>query len=287
MGRVEIAMVILLALVVVPSASTRAEWISDRLPPISEQERKALQLVEEWSGSRYSEPIRGRGGQVLYVYGLHAARIVCAPLRVCDLALQPGETLTSDPHLGDTARWLIGHAQSGPATEQISHLLIKPLDAGLVTTLYVPTTRRSYHLELLSHPTDYMPSVGFLYPEALTTERQKPSSQPSTAVQQTSSPDIPVTLEQLDFDYQIDGEAAWRPLRVFNDGSRTFIEFPRHLQGQPTPVLLVLDGNGQTDLVNYRVRANRYIVDGLFQRAALLVGVGSEQQQVTVVRGRP
>ena len=274
-----------LALLAAPLA--RGDWISDTLPPITEQEKKALELVDEWSGARNSEPILGLGGQVLFVYGLHAARIVCAPLRVCDLALQTGETLSSDPHLGDSARWLVDHAESGPETARVSHLLIKPLDAGLSTTLYIPTSRRSYHLELLSHPTDYMPSVGFLYPEALTLRRREQQQQLARTARKNRLPGIPVTLDDLDFDYEIDGSAAWRPVRVFNDGSRTFIEFPGNLQGQQAPILLVLDGGSEAELVNYRVSGDRYVVDGLFQLAALLAGTGKAQQRVTIRRVTP
>jgi type IV secretory pathway VirB9-like protein len=36
--------------------------------------------------------------------------------------------------------------------------------------------------------------------------------------------------------------------------------------------------------VNYRVRGNYYIVDKLFQQAALIVGVGSDQQKVEITK---
>ena len=96
-----------------------------------------------------------------------------------------------------------------------------------------------------------------------------------------------MTLDDLDFDYEIDGSAAWRPVRVFNDGSRTFIEFPGNLQGQQAPILLVLDGGSEAELVNYRVSGDRYVVDGLFQLAALLAGTGKAQQRVTIRRVTP
>jgi type IV secretory pathway VirB9-like protein len=47
----------------------------------------------------------------------------------------------------------------------VQHLIIKPLDVGLETSMVVTTNRRSYHLKLRSHRSQYMPQVAFTYPE--------------------------------------------------------------------------------------------------------------------------
>jgi type IV secretion system protein TrbG len=38
-------------------------------------------------------------------------------------------------------------------------------------------------------------------------------------------------------------------------------------------------------IVNYRVQGNRYVVDAVLDRAALISGVGSGQQRVVISRG--
>ena len=275
-------LVLPLALLAQPAAP---QWISEELPPMTDQEHRALELVDQWQQGSQSDPILGAGGQVLFVYGIHVPRVVCAPLNVCDIALQAGEQLTSDPHLGDSARWLLGMAESGAEERRITHLLVKPLDAGLSTNLVVATNRRTYHLDLLSHPKKSMPSVGFLYPERLTHRRTVARQTSVRQSQERKMPGLQVSLEQLDFNYEIEGEASWRPARVFNDGRQTYIELPIDLEGEPGPVLYVLDADGEMDLVNYRVLGNRYVVDAVFQRAALILGVGDEQRQVTIRRG--
>ncbi|ESY62208.1 hypothetical protein X743_34810 [Mesorhizobium sp. LNHC252B00] len=69
------------------------------------------------------------------------------------------------------------------------------------------------------------------------------------------------------------GRAGWRPTRVYSDGERTYIQFPRSLVGQNAPVLFVVSG-GQNRLVNYRMKGDMMIVDYNVDRAVLVSGVG-------------
>ena len=79
-----------------------------------------------------------------------------------------------------------------------------------------------------------------------------------------------VPVDQLDFDYDIDGDMpGWRPVRAFNDGSKTYIEFKDDLGTIEAPPLFLTDSDGSGQLVNYRVKQNYYVVDRLFDRAEL------------------
>jgi type IV secretory pathway VirB9-like protein len=44
--------------------------------------------------------------------------------------------------------------------------------------------------------------------------------------------------------------------------------------------------NGKTELVNFRVDGNRYVVDRLFDKAVLILGVGKKQKKVTITRSQ-
>jgi type IV secretion system protein VirB9 len=68
---------------------------------------------------------------------------------VCDLELQPGERVR-DLHVGDAVRWKITPAQSGPEGAETTHIVIKPMDVGLVTTMVITTDRRVYYVKLAS-----------------------------------------------------------------------------------------------------------------------------------------
>ena len=64
---------------------------------------------------------------------------------------------------------------------------------------------------------------------------------------------------------------------------KTYIQMPDEAIHRELPVLVVKTADG-SEMVNYRVKDNIYIVDRLFDRAALLLGVGKHQTKVEIVR---
>ena len=93
-------------------------------------------------------------------------------------------------------------------------------------------------------------------------------------------------LENLYFDYKLSGNAGCRPERVLDDGQHTYLIFPNDGRFRELPTLLLLV-KGRTELVNFRVDGRRYIVDRLFDKAILVVGVGKKQTRVTITRATP
>jgi type IV secretion system protein VirB9 len=72
-------------------------------------------------------------------------------------------------------------------------------------------------------------------------------------------------------------------MRVFDDGRKVFIEFPRGIAQGEMPPLWVIGAAGGAQLVNYRVFGNHMIVDRLFAAAELRLGEGP-QQIVRIIR---
>src|SRR3546814_2277918 len=91
-------------------------------------------------------------------------RLFAAPERVSDIALQPGETLTSVA-AGDTVRWTVGDTTSGSGETKRTHLLVKPFAAGLSTNLVITTDRRVYHVQLTSTASTAMTGMRWTYPQ--------------------------------------------------------------------------------------------------------------------------
>lgn len=205
-------------------------------------------------------------------------QVYCAPEQVTDIALEPGEQLMS-VSAGDTVRWVVGDTVSGSGDSARVHILVKPVRAGLRTSLIITTSRRAYYLQLTAFNETYMAAVSWRYPGERMVRRAEPGAAPGNG-----SAALPgLRPDQLKFRYEIEGDRPhWRPERVFDDGSKVYIQFPARLDQGEAPPLFVLGRSGDAQLVNYRVRDNVYIVDRLFARAELRMG--ERRQDVVRIR---
>ncbi|MGV2168958.1 MULTISPECIES: P-type conjugative transfer protein TrbG [Agrobacterium] len=245
---------------------------------VTANEAKGIGLSTQWRGSK-GLVTKGADGKVIFLYGEIQPSVVCSPLQVCDIELQGGEVVR-DVLVGDTVRWKVETATSGAAGGQAIHLIVKPSEPGLVTSMVVTTSRRTYHIQLKSHPTQYMARVGFEYPEDVSSKLADVNAR----LEASTIPGAGVPAEHLSFSYSISGSVGWRPTRVYSDGLKTYIQFPRSISGQDAPVLFVVSG-GQNRIVNYRMKNNVMVVDYNIDRAVLVSGVGWKQQKVTISRG--
>src|SRR5258708_25450003 len=76
-------------------------------------------------------PSAGADGRVIYTFGAGLATLVCAPLRICILELQPGERLAGEPQIGDSVRWQIRPAAYGTGVDGTPIIVVKPPASGL------------------------------------------------------------------------------------------------------------------------------------------------------------
>lgn len=253
--------------------------VSAHAQAMNAKERKGTNISSQWRGAT-GLVTRGADGKVIFLFGEVQPSVVCSPLEVCDIELQAGEVVR-DVLVGDTVRWKVEPATSGAVGGQAIHLIVKPSEPGLVTSMVVTTSRRTYHIQLKSAATQYMARVGFEYPEDI-------SSKLADINARLGSDTIPgagVLAEQLNFGYSVSGNASWRPIRVYGDGTKTYIQFPSSLSGQDAPVLFVVSG-GQNRIVNYRLKGDMMVVDYQIDTAILVSGVGFwNQDKVTIRRG--
>lgn len=207
-------------------------------------------------------------------------RLYAAPELVTDIALQAGESIISVA-AGDTARWTVGDTTSGTGDAKRVHILVKPFTAGLTTNLVITTDRRTYHLQLESTAATAMSALSWTYPQDELLAIKRAADQQRAATPVASG----LAVEQLNFGYAITGDRPnWRPLRAFDDGRQTFIEFPPSLAVGEAPPLFVVGPKGDAQLVNYRVSARFYVVDRLFDAAELRLGE-KKQAVVRITRG--
>ena len=212
-------------------------------------------------------------------------QVYAAPGQVTDIALQEGEQLVGAGPVaaGDTVRWLIGDTVSGRGATARVHILVKPVRSDITTNLVINTDRRTYHIELRANPSVYMASVSWTYPQDELIALQQAQEAETRAAPIAAN--IPV--EALNFAYRLSGDRpAWRPVRVFDDGRQTFIEFPESVAQGQMPPLFGLDEGNQAELLNYRVSGRFMIVDRLLERAELRLGDRRSQQRVEIRKER-
>jgi P-type conjugative transfer protein TrbG len=208
-------------------------------------------------------------------------QIDTTPGRVTDIALEPGETLGAVAS-GDTARWVVGDTTSGAGTGKRVHILVKPFAAGLSTNLVITTDRRTYHLALTSVQRSGLSSLAWTYPQDALIALKRTEEAAAAAAPIATGLDV----ERLRFDYEVSGDTPqWRPIRAFDDGQQTFIEFPASLAVGEAPPLFLIGTTGQAELVNYRVRGRFYVVDRIFAVAELRLGT-RHQQIVRITRNK-
>lgn len=288
------------------SASASPSTFSSQLlggkePELDAQERAGVEITNAWRQRSYESMISqpGTSGSVLFRYDQSYPSIVCAILQVTDIELEPGEVVTQ-VNVGDTTRWSVESAVSGSGSEQTQHLIVKPRDIGLTTSLVVTTDHRTYHLMLVSDEKGFMHWVRFVYDHEKTAQ---PASTPMPAVAapapmpQRVAADPPrrrpdgkrvalMEADDTDDGYVVSGKADWRPVAVYSKGGKTYIEMPASVRHKEAPVLFEETRKGlfhhEKILVNYRVKGRWYVVDKVIDKGTLVSGVGGGQTKVDI-----
>jgi P-type conjugative transfer protein TrbG len=286
-----------------PASETAVQPMAVRAVPKDFVEHKNIVLnqsaqagvaLSESLQSEKNMPVPTKDGRILYTYGVGLPTAVCAPFRVCTIELQPGEKLTGEPKIGDDVRWLVEPGTSGTGDAATPLLLIKPRQDGLDTNMVVTTDRRTYYVRLISKTTDYIARMAFNYPDDekikwdAYLQKQKDEAAQERAASRVDGI-APGGMDSLYFDYEVKGsdhDPSILPLRVFDDGVKTYIVMGPLAAHRELPTLVIhgVDGN---EMVNYRVKGDTYIVDRLFDRGALLLGVGKHQEKVEITRQKP
>ena len=228
-----------------------------------------------------ANPFLGEQGYVIYPYGEVVPVITCRPLRMTDIALEPGEEIMG-VHAGDSVRWQFSPSQSMKNGLAVAHIVVKPSQPGISTNLLIHTDRRTYNLDFTSsEKAEYLRGVAFSYQDNdLTYLFKRKDGQKEKALEdEIQSQMTEVDLDGLYTLYAITNTSKvdWAPEAVFDDGNKTYIRMP--LRFSETPAFyIVLDR--KEALTNFRVKGRYYVVDRLFDKAYMKIG----SKRVVIIR---
>ncbi len=273
----------------------QAQFLSTEAPSVvlTTREVEAVRLSRGWQ-NRYSPAMLGRNGKVVYHFGESSAPVITAPGNVTHIELERGETLVEDGiFIGDSVNWRIIPVAQGGGETMITHIIVKPTYENLETTMIAITNRRSYYFHLKSTEDRFMASVGFSYPEMEARRwhqyEQSVNAEKAAIVSQREERTIDVTptirpdIANLDFSYSVSGDnPLWKPVRVYNDGLRVYIQMPKSMRQSDAPAFIETGPRNAAQIVNYRLRRGTFIIDKLFTRGMLITGTGRDQRKVMI-----
>ena len=267
---------------------------------IVEVGKDALSESLKWQNGNTPKPVLQADGVVRFPYGEYLPVIICQPLNLCDIELQGGEEIQGIV-IGDSTRWNEGDqgipvVYSGTGSNLTPHLVLKPNQGGLETSLLVTTSKRTYSIKLKSANSGYLARAGFYYPATIVQnfkDKKQLESNQSLANVIVTNPDTKLSLFDLshaNYKYSIEGDNyPWKPTQVFDDGISVYIQLPPETDSRSLPGICVIldDDDNKCEMVNFRYTNHFYIVDRLFNRAKLISGNPDSFQTITIQRNPP
>ncbi len=200
--------------------------------------------------------------------------ILTRPRNITNIALHQDEEVIAMA-LGDTAQWMV--------TEVPGHIFIKPLHPDIVTSGTLVTNKRTYQLSLRSSPESgkYYQRVAWEYPDLIVLRNQraaevKASIDLERAKREATIVSPDVSIEKLNFDYRLDGNADWKPQQVFDDGKFTWIRLQKT---QDIPIVFALNEDNKAELINTNIRGEYIVAQRILPR--ILLKLGNKEIKIT------
>ena len=168
--------------------------------------------------------------------------------------------------VGDSNAWQI------TPNKRANLLFVKPLLARANTNMTVVTNKHTYLFDLVASPSAQpMYVLSFKYPEPV-----KPKIDPNAqlALNGTAAAPAPdkaavTPSAELNFAWSKSGTEKLLPDSVFDDGDATFLTWPA---GRAVPAILITDTAGTEGPVNFTVRGNTIVVEGVPPQIVLRSG---------------
>jgi type IV secretion system protein VirB9 len=182
------------------------------------------------------------------------------------------DELIENVAIGDSTAWQV------TPNKRANLLFVKPLADRASTNMTVVTDRHTYLFDLIASPVTRTPLyvLSFTYPVELQETRQAaaggaPVSEGPSPVELAAASDPYAVVDPalLNRAWSAKGDRALLPAEVYDDGNATFLAWPT---GTPQPAILIKDHEGTEGPVNYAVRGDVIVVEGVPREIVLRSG---------------
>lgn len=179
------------------------------------------------------------------------------------IELGDGEEVVSIS-MGDTTSWQI--VPSG------SRIFLKPIEQDATTNMTLITNKRTYFFELYADEAEDIRdpnmvfNVRFLYPD------EEDSENIRSFAREAKGPDMS-RPEKYNFNYTISGHEDIAPIRVFDDGEFTYLQFRD--RNSEIPSIFAVDEDLRESMVNYRLNTsmgNTVVIEQVFKKMSVRIG---------------
>lgn len=169
--------------------------------------------------------------------------------------------------MGDTTSWQI--VPSG------FRIFIKPMEQDATTNMTLITNKRTYFFELYAEEAvdirdpDLVFNVKFIYPDEMDNDGLQYNIGQTAS---DSSPDL-THPEKYNFNYSISGFEDISPIKIYDDGEFTYLQFRD--KNAEIPAIFAVDENLHESMVNYRLSTtnpNLFIIEHIFPKLSIRLG---------------
>jgi type IV secretion system protein VirB9 len=176
--------------------------------------------------------------------------------------------------IGDSQKWQV------TPNRRANLLFVKPLTERAATNMTVVTDKRTYLFDLVASPANRNPLyvLSFTYPEEPEEVQQaqngEPAAQEPNPVELAAANDPYAVVDpaQLNFAWSTRGDAKLLPASIYDDGNATFLTWAADT---PLPAILIKNQKGAEGPVNYAVRGDVIVVEGVPREIVLRSGEDS------------
>ena len=179
------------------------------------------------------------------------------------LGVQASIAFAEDERIENVA---IGDSNSWQVTpnKRANLLFVKPLAVRAQTNMTVVTDRRTYFFDLVSGASAApLYVLRFKYPDE--PKSVQAAATPALTAEESQviaakGADQPVDPATLNFAWRSKGKAALLPARVYDDGMATYLQWSA---SAPIPAIQIRDAAGTEGPVNFAVRGDVIVIDGV------------------------
>lgn len=180
---------------------------------------------------------------------------------ITHIDLGVGEKIV-DIAAGDTESWMFA------TTANNDGILLKPLSSNAKTNLTVITEKRKYYFDLNRATASKTFSVNFKYPADEFKKFQDKMKRDERASLNKQLGVDPISPENWNFNYLLEGDNEVSPVNIFDDGKFTYLEFGK----KEIPAIFSVDKNRNESVVNFHKKGRYIVIENIYRQLTLRKG---------------